>query len=434
MIPAAAPVAPTTTETTPTHKGDAVPILAGLTACLLPFLAPAGPGNTAAADLMIAASIAAAFVWVTREHVPVRLPYLWGVALMVLGGALAALLAHAPISSALVLGQDLLLVLWCATIALGRQNPAIIASVTRAWCRTAAVFATVGVAAYLTGLNALSGVTAKDGVRASYTLGDPNLAGNYLVVSLFLMMACKCPRSPSLRRLAYLMVLLAMGFTGSNGAMLTLLVGAGLAVTLWRYQSGALWGTLTLAISLLLASLMVFFVMPRVDLGSLREHAAGSVPLLRDSFGRSGSSTSERATIVEEGITLFMRGDVTGYGPARTKATFQATQAPYVKEAHNDYLATLLERGVLGALGLLVVAAAVVSQCTRLLMRGLPPPYDAIVPRPWLLVVIAPVMATAAGFYETLHFRHLWTWLGLIAALTLAVQEHESRRHREDTE
>jgi len=427
-----APAAPTTVDPAPVRKGDAVAVLAGLTACLLPFLAPAGPGNTAPADLMIVVTIGAAFLWATREQLPVRLPYTWGVTLMVLGGALAALLAHAPVTSALVLVQDGLLLMWCATIALGRHDPAIIVFVTRAWCRTAAIYATVGVAAYLIGLSAVSGVSAKDGVRASYTLGDPNLAGNYLVVSLFLMMACKCPRSPSLRRLAYLVVLLAMGFTGSNGAMLTLLVGGGLAVTLWRYQSGALWGTLTLAVSLLLVGVMAFLVMPRVDLGSLRERAAGSVPLLRDSFGRSGSSTSERATIVQEGFTLFMQGDVTGYGPARTKATLQETQAPYVKEAHNDYLATLLERGVLGALGLLVLGVAIAARCARLLLRSLPPPYDAIVPRPWLLVVIAPVMATAAGFYETLHFRHLWTWLGIVAALTLAIQDHESPRHQEE--
>ncbi len=431
MSAVAGPAAPTRADLVPARRGDALAILVGLTACLLPFLAPAAPGNTAPADVMIMASIAVAFLWTTREQLPVRLPYVWGVSLMLIGGALAALVAQAPLGSALVLVQDGLLLLWCATIALGRHDPAIIAFVTRAWCRTAAVYATVGVAAYLIGLNALSGVSAKDGVRASYTLGDPNLAGNYLVVSLFMMVACKCPRSPGMRRLAYLMVLLAMGFTGSNGAMLTLLVGGGLAVTLWRYQRGALQGTVTLAVSLLLASVMVFLVMPRADLGSLREQAAGSVPLLRDSFGRSGSSTSERATILQEGFTLFMQGDVTGYGPARTKATLQETQAPYVKEAHSDYLAALLERGLLGALGLLVLGVAIIVRCTRLLMHSLPPPYDAIVPRPWLLVAIAPVMATAAGFYETLHFRHLWTWLGIVAALTWAVQDHESRRHQE---
>jgi hypothetical protein len=50
-----------------------------------------------------------------------------------------------------------------------------------------------------------------------------------LVISLFVMAACKHPRSPGVRRIGYLVVLLAIGFTGSNGAMLTLLVGLVLA-------------------------------------------------------------------------------------------------------------------------------------------------------------------------------------------------------------
>ena len=90
--------------------------------------------------------------------------------------------------------------------------------------------------AYLVGINALTGVSAKDGVRASYTFGDPNLAGNYLVISLFVMAACQHPRSPGVRRLGYLVVLTAIGFTGSNGAMLTLLVGLVLAFTVTRYR------------------------------------------------------------------------------------------------------------------------------------------------------------------------------------------------------
>jgi O-antigen ligase len=303
-----------------------------------------------------------------------------------------------------------------------------VAAVTRAWSRTAPLYSGVMVCAYLLGLNALSGVSAKDGARAAYTFGDPNLAGNYLVVSLFVMAACKHPRSPWVRRIGYVLVLIAIGFTGSNGAMLTLLVGLMLSLAVTRYRrSGALAGLTTLAASVLVAGVVFVFVMPRVDLNQIREQAAGSIPLLRDSLGRSDSSTSERATIVEEGTNLWLRSDATGFGPARTKATLASSQAPYVKEAHNDYLATLLERGLIGALGLLVLGLAVLVRCLRLVVGTLPQVYADLVPRAWLLGVLGPVMATAAGFYEVLHFRHLWAWLGLIAALVLVMQDEERR-------
>ncbi|GAA3585009.1 O-antigen ligase family protein [Kribbella ginsengisoli] len=410
-------------------RGDVLATMMGLTVCLLPFLVPAGPGNTALADVGMTLCIGLALLWSVREHLPVKVPYLLGVAGLLLGGAFAAYVAQAPVGVGLVLAQDVLLLAWGAALALGRHNPAIVSAVTRAWCRTAPVYSGVMAAAYLLGINALSGVSAKDGVRASYTFGDPNLAGNYLVVSLFVMAACKCPQSPGVRRIAYILVLAAIGFTGSNGAMLTLLVGLVLAFTVTRYRRrGALIGLTTLAASVLLAGLVFVFVMPRVDLGQVREAAAGSVPLLRDSFGRSGSSTSERATIVHEGTNLFFEGDATGYGPARTKAALAANQAPYVKEAHNDYLATLLERGLIGALGLLALGLAIGMRCFRLVVGNLPESYAALVPRPWLLAVIGPIMATAAGFYEVLHFRHLWTWLGLVAALVLVLQDQQKKR------
>lgn len=403
----------------------------GVTVCLLPLLQPAGPGNTAAADVGIVASIVVGLLWVSAEALPMRFPYLLGVTGLLLGGTIAALLAGASITVMLVFLQDVLLLLWAATLALGRHAPVVVRAATVAWCRTAPIYSTVCVIAYLIGFSPLSGVTAKDGVRAAYTFGDPNLAGNYLVVSLFVMAACRRPRSPGVRRLGYLAVLFAIGFTGSNGAMLTLLIGLVLCVVFTRYRRGGpMAGVLALTVAALVAGVMIGVVMPRVDLGSLRERAAASIPLLRDSFGRSGSSSSERATIVTEGYRLYLQGDATGYGPARTKLELEATQAPYVKEAHNDYLATLLERGFIGMLGLVALGIAIVVRCVRLLIGDLPPPYDEIVPRAWLLVVVAPVMAVAAGFYEVLHFRHLWTWLGIMAALVLAMQDASAKRSR----
>ncbi len=422
------------TEPVPSSRtvtGDeALPVMVGITVALLPLLVPAGPGNTAVADAAMAGSLLVAAMWVSRERLPIAFPYASGVFLLVIGGALAATVAGAPVSTALVLAQDLFLLLWAATLALGRYDPAIIAAATVTWCRVAVVYSAVAIVAYLIGFAPLSGVTAKDGVRASYTFGDPNLAGNYLVTSLFVMMACQRPRDPASRRIGYVLVLVAMGFTGSNGAMLTLLIGSVLCLSIHIYhRRGALGGLASLAVAALLAAMMLVFVLPRVDFDAIRAQASAGVPLLRDSFGRSGSSTTERATILGEGKSLFLQGNATGVGPAQTKASFAAHQAPYVKEAHNDYLATLLERGLIGALGLLLLGAAVATRCWRLLnARALPPAMAAVVPRFWLLIAIAPVMAVAGGFYEVLHFRHLWTWLGIIAALVLSMQDHQKER------
>ena len=65
------------------------------------------------------------------------MPYAPGVALLVVGGAIAAIVAGAPSSVALVLAQDLLLLSWAATLALGRTTRPILAAATATWCRVA---------------------------------------------------------------------------------------------------------------------------------------------------------------------------------------------------------------------------------------------------------------------------------------------------------
>ena len=410
----------------PSRAGSsgALPVAVGATVCALPFLVPAGPGNTAVADAGIVCCIVIGLLWATRAQLRLTVPYASGVLVMMLGGAFATVVSDAPLRTILVLAQDMLLLAWAATIALGRHDPAVIRAATHAWCRTAVLYSAVVATAYLIGFAPLSGVTARDGVRASYTFGDPNLAGNYLVVSLFVMAAARRPRSGPVRWLGYTVVLVAIAFTGSNGAVLTLLLGTLLCFPIARYRrDGPRSGILALVMSALLGVLVVTVVFPRVDLDQLRSRAAGSVPLLRDSIGRSGGSTSERARILDEGYHLYLAGDGTGFGPSRTKTALEQHQAAYVKEAHNDYLATLLERGVLGAIGLILLGFAVGYRCVRLLVDPVPKTLAKALPRAWLLAVLLPVMIVAGSFYEVLHFRHLWTWLGLVAAVVLLAQD-----------
>jgi hypothetical protein len=403
-----------------------LPRLVGATVCLLPFLSPAGPGNTAPMDLGILATVVLALLWVTREQLPVVFPYAVGVGGLVIGGALAALVTDAPLASLLPLVQDLVLLLWATALALGRHDPAIIAAVTRAWAISAPIYAAVMVVAYLFGVGALTGVSPENGVRASYTFGDPNLAANYLVISLFVMAACRRPRARAARLLGYTAVVLAITFTGSNGAYLTLALGTVVACVLGRYRGNRpVAAVLILATATTATVVAAGVVVPHVDLDALQARAAASVPLLRDSVARSGASSHERTTITHEGMQTWFAGYATGYGPGRTKTTLGAGQAPYPKEAHSDYLATLIERGFVGALGLIVLLCAVGSRCVRLVTGTLPAPYAEIVPRWWLLAGIAPVMAVAGTFYEVLHFRHLWTWLGLVAALVLVLRDRE---------
>jgi len=400
------------------RRPDLLPRLVGVTVALAPLLVPAGPGNTALADVALLATLVVALLWVSRDDIPLRLPYGPAIGLMMIGGLLGALSSDAPLDAVVPVVQDAVLLLWAAVLSLGRDHGAIVSAATRAWCTIAGWYALVMVLAYVLGSNQIAGVMAENGARAAYTFPDPNLAGNWLVVSFFMMRACCRPRNPLLRVAALSLVVVAVVFTGSNGALVTLVLGVVLAFGLERMRTQGLVGALAV---LVLASAAVIaavgYIAPRADLTAVRESASASIPLVRDSVGRSGQSGGEREQLLVEGVRLWLSGDATGVGPAQTKATLSRSQAPYVKEAHNDYLATLLERGVVGAAGLVLLLATVLLRCARLASGEVPLRHRASVPRAELLVAVLPVMVAGALFYEVLHFRHLWTWLGLLAAL-----------------
>src|SRR5581483_8115595 len=99
--------------------------------------------------------------------------------------------------------------------------------------------------------------------------------------------------------------------------------------------------------------------------------------------------------------------------------------APYVKEAHDDYLGTLLERGALGALGLILLYGALFQRTVSSASRPLQPRFAAAVPHPTALA--GALVGTLAGsaFIQLMHTRHVWALFALVAAVS--VWGHGSR-------
>jgi O-antigen ligase len=119
-------------------------------------------------------------------------------------------------------------------------------------------------------------------------------------------------------------------------------------------------------------------------------------------------------------VQLYLTADTPfGIGPGGTKAAFQSHFYSYVKMAHDDYSAAIIERGWLGGFALICLLVIAAARCRRIASRPLRSEYAAIVPRPELLAVAVIAMAISAMLYQVLHFRHLWALLGVVAAVEL---------------
>jgi O-antigen ligase len=94
----------------------------------------------------------------------------------------------------------------------------------------------------------------------------------------------------------------------------------------------------------------------------------------------------------------------------------EAAMDPYPKEAHDDYFAALLERGIIGAVGLLILITGLLVRTGSLLRPGAEPLGGVIRSPQALAAGVAGTMTTMA-VYELLHVRHVW---GLFAIVAIA--------------
>lgn len=388
----------------------------------LPLLRPSGPGNTGPVDVVLVVAMIISALVVSRAAPALHFPYAVPVGLSIAAGALAGTVAAMggqgnAGSELLALMQDLFLLAWAIAVANIAREPAMLRTLTRAWALSAAFWAAVLILGVFGHISALSGETAREGARASLTLGDPNVAANYFVCSLLVLRAARYPRRRALRWLCCVAIIVAIGLTGSNGGALALVVATVLGALFKLARRRGMAPALAVAAALALGSAATA---PLINVQAIVMKAQASVPVLKDSLGRQAESSGSRDMILSETARLYLSADNPfGLGPGETKTAFQAHQYPYVKEAHDDYAAALVERGVLGATALILLLTTIAVRCRRIVARPLRPWCAAAIPRPELLVAAVVAIFLSAMFYEILHFRHVWALFGVIAAVDL---------------
>ena len=397
---------------------------------LLPVLTPAGPGNLTAADAAGLVAAAAVLLTAATTQTPVRAPYLLGTGLLVVAGTIAALAGTLPTAGLLAVAQDLYLLLWAGVLAAAASTACGARFLAGAWALTAALWGAVLLVR--TGPGLLGGAGGGPAARAAFTFGDENGAGLYFVLSMLVVVAAQRPRRRAIRVAALTCLGLLTIATGSLGAISGLLAGTSLAAILGaRARQGAALAILVaVALPLGLASAAVYSQRHElVAAAHQSEH-----PLLRNSLGRGDQSSAERAQLAHQTYRLWRTSDAWGLGPVATRESLRAAQAPYPKEAHNDWLAALVERGVLGVVGLTLLVAEVVLWASRSWDRTrLTPGYAAALPAPHFAVGALATVLVFSLTHEVLHDRAVWALLGLLAGIGMHGQGRDSARGTDRT-
>lgn len=397
-------------------------LTAAVAVTVQPLLHPSGPGNSSPVDLLTLATLVGVAVWASASRAKLHAPYVFAGGIMALAGAVSGIFGPLSGTAALAVVQDVVLVAWCVALA-NIAQPAVVRLLLRVWAWSSIGWAAVLVVGYFTHNATILGLQSQDGNRASFTFGDPNYAALYWVLSVFVVYAVATPARRPVRLAGYALLLGALALTESNGGMLELAVAATFLVLARIVRRH---GMVPAIATLLLLVTTVVVTLTAIPPTQIRQWAlASGQPFLVNSVGRSNGSSAQRSILLRESLELYRQDGLLGSGPATTKPLLQTRQYPYAKEAHDDYVASLVERGPLGVLGLLGLTLSVGWRTARILRRS--PPGQSIA-HPLGLVAGILVVAVAATYYEVLHFRFVWILFALVAAVAQATAQPTGAR------
>jgi O-antigen ligase len=393
---------------------DRLPVIAvaiGITA--LPMLVPLGSG-TAVVDIVLLAAIAVTFVWLGSSDASVHLPYAWPVAFIIVGGAIGTFISPTPLLSSLTLVEDAYLLLWAMVLANAVRTPEALRTIVRTWCFAAPLWA---VALILYVAKSGTGVlNTTSGVRASFAFGDDNGLALFFVVTLMLIWASRTPRNPLVRAGAICVLLMAIALTGSLAGILGLLAGVAAVATV----SIAVRRDIVAAMSFVLVAMVIFGAL-WLNADPIAQWAQASrYAVVRNSIGREVASRSGRQLLTDEAAQLYQTRGGLGLGPASTKSWLASDQAPYVKEAHDDWTAALVERGIIGLIGVAFLFSVFAFRAVKIAdPRRLSEAFRRVIPAPAALLGAVVTIGVYSVTHEVLHDRTAWAAMGLVAGLFL---------------
>jgi O-antigen ligase len=388
-------------------RSERFPVLViALAISMLPMLKPKGPANLTPVDPLVMGGVLAVLIWAATVKARIHVPYIVPFGIIVLAGAVAGLSGEAPDRAFIAIVQDMLLLAWCAAIATVARTPAAIRVLLKAWAYSAVAW----------GLLQIGQAVMTPGVkRTQLTFDHPNLAAGYFVVSLFVIALGRQPERKHFRIGAFLIVGVAAMAAGSNAALGGFAAGLAVALALVAGRKiDPMFSVFVLAASIVVGGLGAY-VVKKIDLGEqLRQSDNAYVAF---SVGRSTRSAESRGNLFEAEIDLYREHPLTGNGPSSTRPLLEHRGGLKAKEAHSDYLASLVERGPLGLIGLLALMGAVAFRIIGVQRQALADGFARVVPGTTALAAVGVTLAITSVTHEILHYRHVWTLLGIIGAL-----------------
>jgi hypothetical protein len=238
------------------------------------------------------------------------------------------------------------------------------------------------------------------GQRGHALFKDPNVFGPFLVpAALILFEELVTPRLLRSRRIVKLAMFLVLSlgilFSYSRAAWLNFAIGVAVVLLVLLLRRGGAARALKLLAVLVVATAALAATVAATDSAEFLEQRARFQPYDAERFGtqRLGFAAAEQYPL--------------GIGPGQYE-TFTS------RSAHSTYVRTLAEEGIVGLATVVLLLLVTLHWATRNVVRG----------RDTYGIGSAALLGTWCGllansfFIDTIHWRHLWLFAGLIWAGT----------------
>jgi O-antigen ligase len=394
-----------------------------LALALIPVINPTGPSQLILVDPINFLALAIFFVAVLAGRLPIRFPFALPVFVALMGSVLAMSAAASVSYGVLALVKDAYLYLWFVALVTLLEPRGSLLGVRKAWVWVACL-ETVFIVVQAIAVQHLSlheVLVDRRRFRAVGTFTNPNMLADYMMVSIFVLLGLAREVRWWLLAPAFALIVLGMVTTKSNGGLMSLLAGLATWAVAWAWTGGVrrdqLSGVLMFGVAAVIAATWAH---AEFGLGDqvVRQIEAHSY------MGSMGNSNDQREQIWHR-LGDMMSKHPFGIGPKQSSqqelqiGERERPESFGSKEAHDDYLAFLVERGPLGLLGLLIgfgmVVAMVLGARARIVQRlGDPEVGTAL----WAACVGGLAASSVHSLViEKLHFRHFWFFFAILTTL-----------------
>lgn len=388
------------------------------------------PRNMALVDVWILMGLPLLWLSFLRGPQVISVSYTIPMWLILIGSFVSTLAAPAPMNSMIVILKEVYIFIWFITViaVLSKLDVRDFRLIMIVWSAVVLLHGCLMIAQFLSpdlwlitaGYAGRS--TIYERFRPSGLFTNANSAAFFQLLAFVPLLLAGFSKKSTI--ILGLLLLSSMLITGSMGATLAFVTGLIIAVIVVSLNGQM---TFTIKVFAQLAVIMILF-------GALLALVVSRNARYQEHFqhiliGRSERSSEGRFDLWRRGLDTYIERDVFlwGVGPENFR---EVDPKMTDNQLHNDFLAFSVERGLLGTVGLSLLAIVAVSRATYLLLLN-----SRYSDRSRLVVVVF-LAAMIAVMVESLthqvfHFRELWLVLAFQEAMLYKMTT--SKREMEPT-